>query len=238
MKVYSNLLASNGWLLVLFYFLAAFLLNLTDTTFVNTDIVFAKYLQEQADSKYDQHDEYIEDFEDDLEELEFEESTDVDWEGMLWDASFILLEIALVVPLIASIILLGFVLQGNEVGATFASIAKITMLSYFIFLLPDIISLMWFIFIQSEFKLQDVINFNPLSILNLVPTGELPGWLHTLLRPINAFEVGFVLSLSYGLYTIFGLAWSSMVKMVVLFYGGSLYAWKIILLYVTYLFYH
>ena len=235
MKFYSTLFSFNGWLLLLLYFLSAFLINLTDTTFVNTDIVFAKYIQEKADSKYDQNDEYIKDFEEDLNEIESDESSTIDWEGILWDAFFILLEITLVVPLIASMILLGFVLQGNDSDAEFASIVKITMVSYFIFLLPDIISLVWFLLIQPEFQLQDLINFNPLSILNLLPTLEMPGWLFTLLRPINLFEAGFVLSLSYGLHITYELSWSSMIKRVLLFYVCSLYIWKIVLLYISYL---
>jgi hypothetical protein len=235
MKFFSTLLSSNGWLLMLLYFLSAFLINLTDTTFVNTDIVFAKYIQEKADSKYNQNDEYIKDFEEDLNEMESEESSTFDLVGILWDAFFILLEITLVVPLIAAMIVLGFVLQGNDSGADFASIVKITMLSYFIFLFPDVISLVWFIFIQPEFRLEDLINFNPLSILNLLPTIELPGWLFTLLRPINLFEAGFVLSLSYGLHITYGLSWPSMIKRVLLFYVGSLYTWKIVLLYISYL---
>lgn len=236
MKFFSALNSVNGWLLALLYFLLSFLINLTDTTFVNTDIVFAKYIQEKADSKYDANDEYIKDFEEDLNEVEFEESNSVDWEGILWDGLFILLEIALVVPLIAAMLLLGFVLQGGDSGTEFASLVKITMLSYFIFLLPDVISLAWFLFIQPEFRLQDLINFNPLSILNLFPSTELPGWLYTLLRPLNLFEAGFVLSLSYGLHITFELSWSLAIKRVLLFYIGSLYTWKIVLLYISYLF--
>lgn len=235
MRFYSTLLSVNGWLLALLYFLIAFLLNLTDTTFVNTDIVFSKYIQEKAESKYDQNDEYIKDFEEDLNEIESDDSTTVNWGDIFWDAFFILLEIGLVVPLIAAMVLLGFVLQGNDQAVEFTSIVKITMLSYFIFLLPDLISLVWFLFVQTEFKLQDLINFNPLSILNLLPQDELPGWLLTLLRPVNLFEAGFVLSLSYGLHVFYELPLSLMIKRVLLFYIGSLYAWKIILLYVSYL---
>jgi hypothetical protein len=234
-KAYNRIIESNGWLLFLLYFLSSVFLNLTDTTFVNTDIVFAKYLQEKVDSKYEETDGYIDEFKEDLNNAEIEESSSIDLEEISWDALFILIESCITIFFIASIILLSFVLSGYDKGSEFPTILKLTLISHFIFLIPDMLSIFWFLLIQPDFQFQDLINFSPLSILNLLPTQELPGWLLTLLRPINLFEIGFILLLAFGMHLTFKQPYRQMIIRISIYYGGCLYAWKISLLYFSYL---
>jgi len=69
----------------------------------------------------------------------------------------------------------------------------------FVFIIPALLKLFWFLFFDTDFTIADLQNFHPLSILNLVENENLTAWQRYPLQIMNLFEVLYWFVLGYGL---------------------------------------
>ncbi len=110
---------------------------------------------------------------------------------------------------------------------------KIALLAEFIFLLPPLIRLFWFSFINVNFALSDLQFFSPLSAINLFDRTALEPWLVYPLSLVNLFEVAYVVTLSYLLAKILESSFMQSLKLVVLSYGTGLLIWVLFITFLT-----
>ncbi len=100
---------------------------------------------------------------------------------------------------------LGFVATALALGSYFAT-SKFHFKRFFgaavfaelLFLLPILIKLLWFLFVQTDYTLQDLSQFYPLSMLNITGTANIPPYLLYPLQTLNLFEVAYWFLLAQG----------------------------------------
>lgn len=86
-----------------------------------------------------------------------------------------------------------------KIDIGFKNFFSIVTTAEFIFLIPGIIKLLWFSFFQTNYTLQDLQFFFPLSVLSLFSPSELDPWLVYPIQLLNLFEVLYWVVLAYQL---------------------------------------
>jgi hypothetical protein len=130
----------------------------------------------------------------------------------------------------------------SKSNISFKNILKIVLNVEFIFILVPILKLIWFCFFQTNYTLEDIQYFYPLSALNIVGYKGLDAWFIYPLQTLNLFEVAYWLLLSYYIGKIasptknieenkypmdFGL------KIVASSYGSALLLWVVVVMFFT-----
>ncbi|WP_350284259.1 hypothetical protein [uncultured Croceitalea sp.] len=69
---------------------------------------------------------------------------------------------------------------------------NIALRAEFVFLIPQLLKLLWFYFYQVEYTLHDLETFYPLSLLNFFDVKELPLWYLYPLQTISFFELLYI----------------------------------------------
>lgn len=108
---------------------------------------------------------------------------------------------------------------------------QIVLQAEFIFLIPPVFKIAWFVFIQPDFSLQDVQQFVPFSLQSILDTSEIPVWALYPLQLVNVFEGlywGFlILLLNQATDSRKGFA------LVASSYGPALFVWVIFIMFLT-----
>jgi hypothetical protein len=231
-NTYLKIFSQNGWLLLALYFSVSLLLQTTDMTFISTSTLVNEHLQENIDSKYKTNDPYLQSFEEDLEEFDEAEVEDFDWEGLLWDSAIILTELLIVIPSLSIVFTLSFVAFEKDISPDIKVFCKITLIGYFVFLLPDVLSILWFTFVQTQYDLSDVIGFRPLSLASIIDSSEVSSITLTLLKPLNLFDLLFIVMVGYGLWNYYKpqFRFTTLLLRTGSFYFGALYTLKVLMI--------
>ncbi len=145
----------------------------------------------------------------------------------------------LLIPVIYLIkfFLLSIVLQAGaifwNIRITFKKLFQIAVIAEFLFLLPYIIKLIWFLYFVTDYNLMDLQSFYPLSLLNVFGINNTPQWLHYSLQEINLFEIIYWFLLAYGLSLVTRERISKMFRLVASSYGIALITWIIFITFIT-----
>ena len=81
---------------------------------------------------------------------------------------------------------MGCFLFGYRV--TFSQCWGIVLIAEFVFLIPELIKIIWFLFIQSDPNFYEIQAFYPLSLMNLVDYQDLPTRYAYPFKALNLFE--------------------------------------------------
>jgi hypothetical protein len=133
--------------------------------------------------------------------------------------------------MVSTCIYTGTIIAGPEIS--FTRIFQVALLGESIFLIPLILKLCWFLWVQPDYTLADIHSFYPLSALNLFDRESLDSWLLYPLQAMNLFEVLYFLALAYGLYLITKVSYINMLALVVCTYGTGLFIWMISIMFLT-----
>ncbi|MEQ8240312.1 MAG: hypothetical protein RIA69_13930 [Cyclobacteriaceae bacterium] len=115
---------------------------------------------------------------------------------------------------------------------TFHEIFRIVMVAEFVWLIPSILTLIWFGFIDTDYTLLDIQYFKPLSLISIFDTDEIEGWLVFPLQALNLFEVVYMLVLAIGFKRILKKDYISALDFTLPVYGTALITW---IVFVTFL---
>ncbi|UUF15095.1 MULTISPECIES: hypothetical protein [Flavobacterium] len=97
--------------------------------------------------------------------------------------------------IIATVLYIGLFLVNRE--AKYNSIWNIVLEAEFIFLLVPIFKTLWFLFFQTNYDLNDVQNFYPLSALNITGYRNLDVWFIYPFQVLNLFEFFYIIYISF-----------------------------------------
>lgn len=128
-------------------------------------------------------------------------------------------------------IYIGTIIAGT--GISFKKIFQVALLAEGIFLVPAVLKLCWFIFIQTDYTLSDIQFFYPLSALNFFDPGSLEAWLIYPLQAVNIFEFLYLLILAYGLFLIRKNSYLKMLGLIACAYGTGLFIWLVSIMFLT-----
>lgn len=149
-----------------------------------------------------------------------------------WIVLLILLGIVMLKLLLISLILrMGFYLSNYNVELS--SILKIVIKAEFIFLVPMLISIMWFGVFCKEYSLNNLHSFHPLSLLSLVESSNIHRvWIYPL-KTLNAFELCYLFYLGYEGRKILNIDFDSSLAVIAKSYLPFLALWIIIVMFFT-----
>ena len=133
------------------------------------------------------------------------------------------------------------------IGTFFYSKAKVTfkqlfdavIKAEFVFLLVSILKIVWFYFFQTNYTLEDLQYFYPLSALNIVGYQGLESWFIYPLQVLNLFELAYCLLLSYFVGKLAftekdkGKPMDLGFKIVASSYGSALLLWVVVVMFFT-----
>ena len=114
-----------------------------------------------------------------------------------------------------------------NIKVTFKELFGVANLAEFVFLLPAIIKLFWFVFFQPNFTLDDLQSFHPLSAVSLFDYKQIESSLLYPLKLISVFELVYWFVLAYGISKVIKQNMAESMKLVLLSYGSGLLLWVI-----------
>ena len=135
--------------------------------------------------------------------------------------------------IVATCISIGYYLYhiDDDINIKFNHFFKIALQAEIVLLLVGVSKLFWFMFIDTSYTLQDLQQFYPLSITNLLDVQNIDAWLLYPLQTINLFEVAYWFALAYGLFEIIkGKFWKSF-EITMVSYGTGLVIWVVCIMF-------
>jgi hypothetical protein len=102
-----------------------------------------------------------------------------------------------------------------------------------VFVLPAIAKIGWFLFVQTNYTLQDLQMFYPLSALHFFDTDTLQPYLLYPLQTLNVFELLYWFALAYGISKTFGNSMADGMRTVLSSYVLSLLVWVVFVMFLT-----
>ena len=101
--------------------------------------------------------------------------------------------------IISFVIWVGCFMFGYKVS--YGQVWQVAVISEAIFIIPELLKILWFLFVDSDPTLTDIRTFYPLSLINLVDAYELDKrWLYPL-KALNIFEIAYWFVLMEGIHT-------------------------------------
>ncbi|SHG10501.1 hypothetical protein SAMN05444396_104344 [Flavobacterium segetis] len=158
----------------------------------------------------------------------FEFSSKWQWLSYLLIAIILLIKVSI----ITSVLYIGVFLFSNMI-VTFKQLWNIVITAEFIFLLVPIIKTIWFYFFQTNYALEDVQYFYPLSSLNIIGHKGLEPWLIYPFQTLNFFELGYWLILAYYIGKATETTMDHGLKIVASSYGSALLLWVVVIMFFT-----
>lgn len=149
-----------------------------------------------------------------------------------WLSYFFIPIIILIKTSIISIVLyIGLFLNNKEVK--YKHTWNIVLKAEFIFLLVPVFKTIWFLFFQTNYNLQDLQYFYPLSALNIIGYKDLETWFIYPFQVLNLFELSYVIYLGFQIGKLTHTNTDYGLKIVGLSYVPSLLLWVATVMFFT-----
>ena len=133
--------------------------------------------------------------------------------------------------LVGSCLSIGVFFATNKFS--FKSAFGVALVAEFVFLIPTILKILWFAFIQTNYTLKDLQFFYPLSVLNFFDASIIESWLVYPFQLLNVFEVVYWLVLAKGVQKIIQKDFTPSFEIVLASYGAGLVLWVAIVMFIT-----
>jgi len=167
-----------------------------------------------------------------IEILDFQKK----WE--LLSYGIILLILLIKISLISSVLYIGTFFY-SKAKVTFKQLFNTVVKAEFVFLGVGVLKIVWFYFFQTNYTLEDLQYFYPLSALNIVGYQGLDAWFIYPLQVLNLFELAYWLLLSYFIGKLAftekdkGKPMDLGLKIVASSYGSALLLWVVVVMFFT-----
>lgn len=134
--------------------------------------------------------------------------------------------------LIASVLYIGIFFL-SKIPVTFKQLWSIVLSAEFAFLLVPVFKMAWFYFFQTNYKLEDIQNFYPLSALNITGYKNLEPWYIYPLQTLNLFEFLYIIYLGFQIGKITNTNADHGLKIMSLSYVPALFLWIATIMFFT-----
>ena len=138
--------------------------------------------------------------------------------------------------LISSVLYIGTFFY-SKAKVTFKQLLNAVIKAEFVFLGVGVLKIIWFYFFQTNYTLEDLQYFYPLSALNIVGYKGLESWFIYPLQVLNLFELAYCLLLSYFVGKLAftekdkGKPMDLGFKIVASSYGSALLLWVVVVMF-------
>ena len=151
---------------------------------------------------------------------------------------FIPLLLLIKITLISSVLYIGTFFY-SKAKVTFKQLFNAVVKAEFVFLGVGVLKIIWFYFFQTNYTLEDLQYFYPLSALNIVGYQGLESWFIYPLQVLNLFELAYWLLLAYFIGKLAftekdkGKPMDLGFKIVASSYGSALLLWVVVMMFFT-----
>jgi hypothetical protein len=145
---------------------------------------------------------------------------------------FVPVFLAIKASIIASVLYIG-VFFFSKKQLSFKELFGHVVTAEFLFLLVPIFKMGWFCFFETQYKLQDIQYFFPLSALNIVGYQGLEAWFIYPFQTLNLFELAYWLILAYQIGKATETNMDKGLKIVACSYGSALLLWVVVIMFFT-----
>lgn len=121
----------------------------------------------------------------------------------------------------------------SKIAVSFKQLWGVVLSAEFVFLLVPLFKIIRFYFFQSNYTLEDIQYFYPLSALNIVGYKGLEPWLIYPFQVLNVFELVYWLILAYFIGKITETNMDRGLKIVTSSYGSALLLWVVVVMFFT-----
>jgi hypothetical protein len=150
------------------------------------------------------------------------------WVSYLIIPFFLLIKISF----IATVLYVGTFFY-SKIKVPFKQLWDIVLKSEFVFLLVSVFKIIWFYFFQTNYTLEDLQYFYPLSALNIIGYKGLEPWFIYPFQILNLFEFAYWLILSYYIGKATETNMDNGFKIVATSYGPALFLWVAVVMFFT-----
>jgi len=225
MKRFLNTITNIKTVYVLIFTLVITLLaNFIYYDHIKTDEIIRKYKQEQQAQEeaeaYQEHDELMADFKDDLAEIELEAEKETESNTTYFDDAFFNITYDSIPPLgiclgLALFVFISFQFFPNLKDIAYGNLLKSTLIAYLIFPLSTLFTCIWFGLFQTKYEVTDLYQMegilNP-SIQSFLAKPTEDQWYHYLFADMTLQNLLFALLIPFFLKTIIGFKYSDLFK--------------------------
>jgi hypothetical protein len=158
----------------------------------------------------------------------FDFQTKWQWLGYIFMPMFLIIKSVL----IASVIYVGAFFF-SKISVSFKSIWNSVIQAEFLFLFVPVLKIIWFYLFQTNYTLEDIQYFYPLSALNITGYQGLDSWLIYPLQVFNLFELAYIIYLSYQIGQLTQTNTDNGLKIVAYSYVPALFLWVTVVMFFT-----
>jgi hypothetical protein len=153
-------------------------------------------------------------------------------------ASYIFIPIFLYITtsLIALIILLVielYYLNETRPKVKFKDTWRIVLMAQWSAIVAVFVKVFWFGFYHTQYSLEELQSFSPLSLINLFDRKTVDVWLTYPIQLVNLFELAYWVLLVIGIKHLLKRTWLKSIEMVFLSYGLALIVWVVVIMFIS-----
>ncbi|MGZ2371063.1 hypothetical protein ACXR6G_14885 [Ancylomarina sp. YFZ004] len=223
------------------------LVDFSDMEYINTVEInrtydHAKQVEQEA-VVYNDHDDLMADFKDDLAEIDLEPVEDTKtgsayWDDIYFNITYVSIPLAASCLTLCFLIFIGFHFTDQYSKIPFGDLFKSTLLAYIIFPLMDLLRCIWFGLIQTDYQVADLQNVNRFlnpSIQSFMESPEKDQWYNYLFTDMKLQSLIFVLLIPLFLMGISGYKYTDLLKKMLIPFVGFFIVFHIVSPYKVYL---
>ncbi len=135
--------------------------------------------------------------------------------------------------LVALCLSIGVFFYDMEHKIPFKRFFRIALIGEFVLVLVGYFKFGYFYFIKTEFTLQDLQQYYPLSYINFLDLEKIEPWLIYPLQTVNLFEIVYFFVLVYGMYKLLQNKFGKSIEITAISYGTGLVIWLGLVMFLT-----
>lgn len=128
---------------------------------------------------------------------------------------------------------IGLFFYDIESKIKFKQLFNVSILGEFVLLFVIFSRIIYFYFIKTDYTLDKLLQFYPLSYTNFLDLSKIEPWLLYPIQTINLFEIGYFFVLVYGLHKLLKNKYSKSFEIVAVSYGSGLLIWIGLVMFLT-----
>jgi len=138
-----------------------------------------------------------------------------------------------IIALIISLVIWIFYLNEQNPKVKFSDTWQIVLSAQWSSIAAMLTKIVWFGFIHTNFTLEEIASFYPLSIVNFFDIKNLDKLYVYPIQLVNVFELAYWIILIVGIKSLLTSTWLKSLKIVFLSYGVTLIVWIIVVMFIS-----
>lgn len=154
------------------------------------------------------------------------------WVSYIFTPILLYLSTSLIALIIQLVITLYYI-NDNTHKVKYKDTWKIVLMAQWSMLIALFVKILWFGFVHTQFTLDELQSFSPLSLINLFDKKSLDVWFVYPISLFNVFELAYWILLVIGIKKLLKRTWLKSFEMVFLSYGLALIVWVVTIMFLS-----